>query len=309
MHSPLQSISDEGRLILEKVRSYPLEGFERSFKMSSNGIQWDRFLFAVETKRITMGNLLTICNEIGMPAEFCPYIRDYFNETNQVGFGFERITEKVHVYKVYLEFWEKIIKNLHLKTRKTDPELLHFGFKWDRNNPEIHYLSRYTTYPLLSEQGILERLELIYQGRAEPVSYQNLKKIVSRAMEKATNKAFVYMEVAEDGFPRNSYDVNLYKADMRLKDCYSLLNEVRESYGIPTEEFDVQFNTVRNKTLGHIAGGIDREGKDFFTVYYEDAVPDISLPRPVNDSGKRIGRNDPCFCGSGKKFKKCCGKR
>ncbi|MFC4024726.1 SEC-C metal-binding domain-containing protein [Oceanobacillus longus] len=22
----------------------------------------------------------------------------------------------------------------------------------------------------------------------------------------------------------------------------------------------------------------------------------------------RIGRNDPCPCGSGKKFKKCCGK-
>lgn len=23
---------------------------------------------------------------------------------------------------------------------------------------------------------------------------------------------------------------------------------------------------------------------------------------------KKVGRNDPCFCGSGKKFKKCCGK-
>jgi preprotein translocase subunit SecA len=23
---------------------------------------------------------------------------------------------------------------------------------------------------------------------------------------------------------------------------------------------------------------------------------------------KKIGRNDPCPCGSGKKYKKCCGK-
>lgn len=23
---------------------------------------------------------------------------------------------------------------------------------------------------------------------------------------------------------------------------------------------------------------------------------------------KKIGRNDPCYCNSGKKFKKCCGK-
>lgn len=26
-----------------------------------------------------------------------------------------------------------------------------------------------------------------------------------------------------------------------------------------------------------------------------------------NDTGKKLGRNDLCVCGSGKKFKKCCG--
>ncbi len=30
-------------------------------------------------------------------------------------------------------------------------------------------------------------------------------------------------------------------------------------------------------------------------------------PRPVVRQGPRAGRNDPCPCGSGKKFKKCCG--
>ncbi len=30
--------------------------------------------------------------------------------------------------------------------------------------------------------------------------------------------------------------------------------------------------------------------------------------KPKNDEGKRIGRNDLCPCGSGKKYKKCCGK-
>lgn len=32
-----------------------------------------------------------------------------------------------------------------------------------------------------------------------------------------------------------------------------------------------------------------------------------SKPRPVVHQGPRIGRNDPCPCGSGKKYKKCCG--
>ena len=29
---------------------------------------------------------------------------------------------------------------------------------------------------------------------------------------------------------------------------------------------------------------------------------------PVKREGPKIGRNDPCICGSGKKYKKCCGK-
>lgn len=29
---------------------------------------------------------------------------------------------------------------------------------------------------------------------------------------------------------------------------------------------------------------------------------------PTKRNGPKIGRNDPCICGNGKKFKKCCGK-
>ena len=30
--------------------------------------------------------------------------------------------------------------------------------------------------------------------------------------------------------------------------------------------------------------------------------------QPVRNAGKKVGRNDPCPCGSGKKYKKCCGR-
>ncbi|WP_162062670.1 YchJ family protein [Vibrio taketomensis] len=43
--------------------------------------------------------------------------------------------------------------------------------------------------------------------------------------------------------------------------------------------------------------------------YYIDGefpkVQDERLSQPV--SSLKVGRNDPCICGSGKKFKKCCG--
>ena len=31
-------------------------------------------------------------------------------------------------------------------------------------------------------------------------------------------------------------------------------------------------------------------------------------PAPIKSSFPKVGRNDPCPCGSGKKFKQCCGK-
>ena len=34
-------------------------------------------------------------------------------------------------------------------------------------------------------------------------------------------------------------------------------------------------------------------------------APNLHLPSEVPHSGNKIGRNDPCWCGSGKKWKKC----
>jgi preprotein translocase subunit SecA len=35
---------------------------------------------------------------------------------------------------------------------------------------------------------------------------------------------------------------------------------------------------------------------------------EVSKPSTVKREGKKVGRNEPCPCGSGKKYKKCCGK-
>ncbi|MCY9851297.1 YchJ family metal-binding protein [Vibrio mediterranei] len=42
--------------------------------------------------------------------------------------------------------------------------------------------------------------------------------------------------------------------------------------------------------------------------YYIDGELDDSIPpRPLTTQALKVGRNDPCVCGSGKKYKKCCG--
>jgi len=39
----------------------------------------------------------------------------------------------------------------------------------------------------------------------------------------------------------------------------------------------------------------------------EGAGSENAGPRPVQRDEPKVGRNDPCPCGSGKKYKKCCG--
>jgi len=36
--------------------------------------------------------------------------------------------------------------------------------------------------------------------------------------------------------------------------------------------------------------------------------PEPPVTAPIRKTGERVGRNDPCLCGSGKKYKKCCGR-
>ena len=61
-----------------------------------------------------------------------------------------------------------------------------------------------------------------------------------------------------------------------------------------------------------IASIFDRNGWKFILGIEPDKPEDISdlekllnPPKPVRSV--KIGRNDPCPCGSGKKYKKCCG--
>ncbi|MBQ8917973.1 MAG: SEC-C domain-containing protein, partial [Oscillospiraceae bacterium] len=40
----------------------------------------------------------------------------------------------------------------------------------------------------------------------------------------------------------------------------------------------------------------------------ENTGGDGSLTKKPMRAGTKVGRNDPCPCGSGKKYKKCCGR-
>jgi len=54
------------------------------------------------------------------------------------------------------------------------------------------------------------------------------------------------------------------------------------------------------------ATGPEYSADPFFSTLVEAGAPRVASPVPPSRS-RRVGRNEPCPCGSGKKFKKCCG--
>jgi len=99
---------------------------------------------------------------------------------------------------------------------------------------------------------------------------------------------------------------------------------------------------LRLEIMGSEQGGVeDQEGEVSFAAYYQDAEGEKVLretskffredgrwrysenestvhpqkvasaagpAKPFVREGTKVGRNDPCPCGSGKKYKKCCGR-
>lgn len=78
--------------------------------------------------------------------------------------------------------------------------------------------------------------------------------------------------------------------------------EIRAAEGDQVE-FVARYK-MRGKIFAHheLASFRQNEGR---WVY----VDGVMNPRPAQRSVEKVGRNDPCTCGSGKKFKKCCGSR
>jgi SEC-C motif-containing protein len=67
-------------------------------------------------------------------------------------------------------------------------------------------------------------------------------------------------------------------------------------------EFIVRYREKGLRRQHHELANFKKEnGKWYFTEGTAVA------PKPIVRSEPKVGRNDPCPCGSGKKFKKCCG--
>lgn len=255
------------RPLLDLVRRLDVGfGFEKSLKLSAGSLLVDRMILGVRTSLTDAHSLLRICREIGMPPTHLALFEESLPEANTVGFGFEG-SPRGGLFKVYLEFWERLSQRQ--QAGGGQPDLLFLGFKWDARDSTRAAIARYTCYPLLTVKGILGRLDALYEDRKDGPSLQATREIIRLASRQVRNDSFVYVEAAEEGNPRKSFDINFYKAGLRVAELQPALAALWRRYSIPGEPpegIDVRAGPC---PFGHLSGGLGRDGEDFLTVYYE----------------------------------------
>ena len=239
--------------------------YERSFRMSEQALAANRFLLSMDRKSVPgdfRRSVQEICGRIDMPGTLREQVDAHIDGVRSLHLGFEG-AERV-LFKCYLEFTHSPDS---AGTGSGEPVLLHLAYKWDTGDPEHHVASRYLWFRSLSEAQMLERMKAIY-GAADNPSLGIAREVLDAVSGRANAEDLQYLEVQEDGNERRSFDLNFYDAGLLIKDLQPQLALMRERFAIRPGQFQALYDQIKSKPAGHLAGGIHRNGKDFFNVYY-----------------------------------------
>jgi hypothetical protein len=154
------------------------------------------------------------------------------------------------------------------KPPNPDPYLSHLGCKWDVSDNTKSVVTKYTCYPAYTSDDMLERLSSGLYKDKDSSPYEIVKGILDLASSKVGNDKFLFLGVDEENNPRNSFDINIYRANLQMNEIYPFLLDMCRFYSIPDEQFHDLYEPIKTQIFGHIAGGIDRKGRDFLTIYF-----------------------------------------
>jgi tryptophan 7-halogenase len=280
VNAPAEEAGDKAALLLRLVSSLGVPyQYERSFRMSEGALLANRFLLTFNTRDIQgrpVERVLDICRRLEIPRSLEASAEQSFGMANCLHFGFESGPASI-VFKLYQE--RAIAPGEAERARvRSEPVLQHIAFKWDiLKNADV--VTRYLCHPALSAEGIEERLSQVYRGGQSEFSFEIAKAVLHLAASRTPAERLQYLEVQEDENERRSFDLNLYNAGMQVKDLQQLLYRARAHYGIRPGQFQALYDQIKTKALGHLAGGIHRNGRDFFNVYYGvTGFPKFSTP-------------------------------
>ena len=150
---------------------------------------------------------------------------------------------------------------------------------------------------------------------------------IKRFMKEEAKEAYAdkVKEFGEEAFREVERVVLLRVVDQRWMDHIDAMDQLRQGIGLRAvgqidpvrayaeegfDMFEAMNESIREETVRimyHVQNPEKMERKQV-AKEVKTVNPDTGVQEPVRRTEKKIGRNDPCPCGSGKKYKHCCGK-
>ncbi len=102
-------------------------------------------------------------------------------------------------------------------------------------------------------------------------------------------------------------DMSELRQAVRLQ-AYAQVNPLREYQDVGFQKFDTMINNIEQDTTKYLNRARIQDNTQRQEVIKPTGTNAGEETKKRQAISKKVGRNDPCPCGSGKKYKNCCGK-
>ena len=144
---------------------------------------------------------------------------------------------------------------------------------------------------------IISKIVLEYESKVESVP-----KEIMAEFEKA-----IYLRVIDMHWMENINAMSLLREGIHLR-SYAQENPLRAYTTEGFEMFDDMLDTIEKETTMYLLKAEIRQNAVRKEVVKGEAMSDNKPKKKEPKKVSKIGRNEPCPCGSGRKYKMCCGK-
>ena len=249
-------------------------GYERSVKATPAGLQTERFL--VSLHRTSLGldpakTLDALAEALGLPASERAEAAGLIAGADLLHLGYEAGPSGA-LYKLYVEWSAQADAAWHgtdaADAAGAEPILVHRAYKWRVEGSAAPVVTLYH-WPRVRTPGEIEarlaRLGEAWDGAG--ASLLGTARDILRLAREHGRGAVHYLEAREEPGPRRSYDLNLYACGLTMGEAEMVIGQAIVDLGVPPPDAAAVLAERRGEALGHVAGGVGRDGIPFLTVY------------------------------------------
>ena len=262
-------------------------GYERSVKFTANSLIRNRYLLSLHKNvfsRQSTDALFGILHYLHAPESCIAEIRSALPGADVIHLGFEK-QANIATYKLYLEHASRFRAAMESDGQRGTQQLVHLAFKWRSGKAAKWVKTYYNCQHDLNDVGVIDGMQVVYADRASSIVAQTAVEILQKTLLQTDIDELMFMQVHEEGNPRRSFDLNLYSAEMKVSDIAELLHKIANYFSIATDNWVRFIKDSSTEDLGHISGGIGRDGKEFLTVYFGVKGMSAGSRIPAGDVG------------------------